>query len=58
MPGKLMKERNAEENHEVIDETLLPESVQEEVELEEEGITTEEERMLTQIKENWSIQKD
>ena len=42
---------NAEENHEVIDETLLPESVQLEVELEEEGITTEEERMLTQIKE-------
>ena len=58
MPGKLMKEKNAEENHEVIDETLLPVSVQEEVELEEEGITTEEERMLTQIKENWSIQKD
>ena len=51
MPGKLMKEKNAEENHEVIDETLLSESVQEEVELEEEGITTEEERMLTQIKE-------
>ena len=42
---------NAEENVEVIDGTVLPDSVQLGVELEEEGITAEEERVLARIKE-------